>query len=100
MASVGRELETALPYPLDRRHTMSELDARYARGQDTGVCLVAARSPAQGPRPAPGSRAPCRRTDVLRTVLVVGRLLGSLPGLRLTGNEALTPQKILCVVHA
>jgi hypothetical protein len=36
MVSVGRALETAaLSSPLDRRHTMSELEARYARGQDT-----------------------------------------------------------------
>jgi 4-carboxymuconolactone decarboxylase len=36
MTSVGRALETAaLPSPLDRRHTMSALDVRYARGQDT-----------------------------------------------------------------
>jgi len=36
VATVGRALQTAvLPYPFDRRQTMSELDARYARGQDT-----------------------------------------------------------------
>jgi alkylhydroperoxidase/carboxymuconolactone decarboxylase family protein YurZ len=36
MASVDRALEAAaLPSPLDRRHTMSELDVRYACGQDT-----------------------------------------------------------------
>src|SRR6266852_9250498 len=36
MEPVGLTPETAAsPSPLDRRHTMSELDARYAREQDT-----------------------------------------------------------------
>jgi hypothetical protein len=36
MAPVGITLEPAAHfYPLDRRHPTSELDIRYARGQDT-----------------------------------------------------------------